>query len=163
MKYCCHCSAAKFFEPSIRNGTKARGFYGTRCWDCYCKHSAALKVLQYTKEEKAVISARHYAKVVSPEYLATENERSKLWACENPDKANVKSAKRRVGRTQRVPLWADLAKIKAVYAEAFAAGLTVDHIIPLHGKLISGLHVHTNLQLLPRSENCSKGNTYAQI
>jgi len=36
----------------------------------------------------------------------------------------------------------------------------VDHVLPLRGKKISGLHVHTNLQLLPGAENIAKGAKY---
>lgn len=60
----------------------------------------------------------------------------------------------------RIPPWADKNKINEFYIIARKSGLTVDHIIPLKGKLVSGLHVHDNLQLLPASVNSSKGNDF---
>jgi hypothetical protein len=67
-------------------------------------------------------------------------------------------------RNMRMPKWANPSAIKAVYAECKRltqeTGIPhhVDHIIPLRGEYVSGLHVETNLQVLPRIENLRKRN-----
>lgn len=76
--------------------------------------------------------------------------------------------KRRALKLARIPKWASLDAIQAIYDEA--ARLTkqtgishhVDHIIPLQGRLVSGLHVETNLQILPASENLRKYNKHQE-
>lgn len=73
-------------------------------------------------------------------------------------------AKQRKLRTQslkqQTPSWADHQKIREIYVEAREKKLEVDHIIPLQGKCVSGLHVENNLQLLSRAENRKKSNHY---
>ena len=66
-------------------------------------------------------------------------------------------AKRRAAKLQSTPKWANLDKIKNIYDNC-PIGYHVDHIIPLQGKYICGLHVENNLQYLTASENASKKN-----
>lgn len=74
--------------------------------------------------------------------------------------------KRRAAKLNRTPPWADLDAMRAIYAEAQRrtreTGIPhhVDHEIPLQGKLVSGLHVPNNLQILTGSENSKKRNRY---
>jgi hypothetical protein len=71
--------------------------------------------------------------------------------------AAVKLRKKHI--KQRTPTWADLKAIAAIYANC-PAGYHVDHIIPLRGKNVHGLHIETNLQYLPGPENLRKGNKF---
>jgi 5-methylcytosine-specific restriction endonuclease McrA len=72
-------------------------------------------------------------------------------------------AKRRAAKLQRTVVWADLDAINDIYDKATATGLTVDHIIPLQGVRVSGLHVQNNLRLLSKSENSRKKNSFAVL
>lgn len=74
--------------------------------------------------------------------------------------------KRRAAKLQRTPPWSDLDAMRAIYAEAARLSAEtgiphhVDHEIPLQGKLVSGLHVPGNLQILTASENSRKRNRF---
>ena len=69
-------------------------------------------------------------------------------------------------RNKQKPLWRDINKIKAIYDEceriSKESGIKhhVDHIIPLRGKNVSGLHVHENLRIISAVENQSKKNKF---
>lgn len=73
------------------------------------------------------------------------------------------TAKRRAKLLQATPPWACADEIKRVYE--LAARLTretgveheVDHIFPLQGRLVSGLHCEANLRAIPKVENRKKG------
>ena len=62
-------------------------------------------------------------------------------------------------KNQRTPAWVDLDAIELFYLNC-PEGFEVDHIVPLQGKNVSGLHVLNNLQYLTRTENRSKGNRF---
>lgn len=63
----------------------------------------------------------------------------------------------RVAKVRRAtPPWADRGAIRAIYRDARARGLEVDHIVPLDGTLVCGLHVAWNLRAVPRAENARK-------
>jgi hypothetical protein len=90
--------------------------------------------------------------------------RTKIWQKNNPDRMRFYANKRRCAEIQATPYWCDQEAIKIIYAEAVRleneTGVLqhVDHIIPLHGKTVCGLHVPWNLQVIPAEENQRKYN-----
>lgn len=76
------------------------------------------------------------------------------------------TSKRKAAKLLRTPKWADHVAIGRVYRACYRlthkTGIEhqVDHIYPLQGDRVSGLHVAENLRVLPRSENARKSNSY---
>lgn len=107
------------------------------------------------------------------ENVARSAEIKKAWRQRNPDadrayylankdrKYASRDAYRRRCR-QAMPSWVDRGQIITIYRRAKALGLSVDHIVPLNGENVCGLHVPWNLQLMPLRENIAKGNRYAE-
>lgn len=62
-------------------------------------------------------------------------------------------------KISRIPKWVDIAKIQAIYKNC-PEGHHVDHIVPLQGKTVCGLHVENNLQYLLAKDNLAKGNKW---
>lgn len=97
------------------------------------------------------------------EYQRASNRR-------NPGRRNHLTANYRNAKAKRMPNWLsndDLWVIEEAYTlAALRSTMTgivwhVDHIVPLRGKTVSGLHVPWNLQVIPGQENVRKGNRYA--
>lgn len=71
----------------------------------------------------------------------------------------ARQAKYKAAGLRAIVPWTDLEKISIFYAEC-PVGYQVDHIVPLQGKNVSGLHVLDNLQYLTVFENNSKHNKF---
>lgn len=86
------------------------------------------------------------------------------YAKNNPGKVNAKTVKRKTLKMKAIPRWADKEKIDGIYIECSRiskeTGILhhVDHIIPLQGKNVCGLHCETNLQIITATENLRKNN-----
>ncbi len=90
------------------------------------------------------------------------NQRVNEYLRTHPEKRKAGSAKYRAAKLQRTPKWLtskDLNQICNFY-ESCPEGYHVDHVIPLQGKNVSGLHVLENLQYLPATENLRKSNKW---
>jgi hypothetical protein len=109
------------------------------------------------------IGKRHGRKCLSCTAESTRQYNEKIFN-EQPEIFRAKkayaSSKRRAGIHCRIPKWANMKVIEQIYANR-PKGYHVDHVIPLFGKFVSGLHVETNMQYLPEMENFKKNNKFS--
>ncbi len=89
------------------------------------------------------------------------------WQKAHPEKGAAKTARYLAAKRKQVPIWADHSAIDLIYRAAEVIRTTgfdvhVDHDIPLQGRTVSGLHVHTNLQIISAKANRSKSNHLLQ-
>lgn len=95
--------------------------------------------------------------------------KKQAWVKKNPEKEYARWLRRQVAKAQRAVEWnkelTDLVVEEGLDNCKRLEKLTgviwhLDHIVPLRGKTVSGLHVWNNFQLLPASVNIKKGNKW---
>jgi hypothetical protein len=88
------------------------------------------------------------------------------WKAGNKTRTAQSTRKRQAAKRQRVPRWADetqmrvFYKIAAALTRAHGVQFDVDHIVPLQGARVSGLHVQGNLQVMRAVDNYIKGSKF---
>lgn len=183
LKTCLTCQIEKPVGAFAKDKVRKDGL-SYRCRDC--RRAAHLRDEGAKERSRRYIQANHeHIKKRNLAYyhanktarsikMAEWYQRNKLRVAENVKAFRAANpgwmAKRQAGRRamirQAIPSWADLGKIAEIYATS--AWLTetsgepwhVDHIVPLRGKTVSGLHCEANLTILPAFDNISKSNRY---
>jgi hypothetical protein len=94
---------------------------------------------------------------------------AKKWVTENRGKSNAIKKAYKVAKINARPSWLNAEQhwmmyeayeLAALRTEMFGFAWHVDHIVPLRGRKVSGLHVPWNLQVIPGSDNMSKSNKF---
>jgi len=170
---------AKYYytgRPCARGHVALRVAKGT-CVDCrredWRRSNEARKSLPKSEAAKAA-SRRYYEKnkeLVKDRAMSRpielRREYKRRWKERNPDTVQVSSNTRRRRLRAAQPPWLleeHKKEMRAIYATArmmtklSGDKYTVDHIIPLNGDNVCGLHVPWNLQILVHEKNCAKGN-----
>lgn len=176
MKHCHKCNQEKPFEAFYASSTHKSG-YASWCKECesernrlksqkYCDSRLA-KAKQWRDEnkDKQAVAIKAWREQ-NPEKLKAIY---KDWAQRNKDKVNAKWMQREASKKNRTPAWLTVDEhwmieqaydIAAKRKDEFGFDWHVDHIVPLQGKTVSGLHVPWNLQVIPAVENQRKSNKF---
>jgi len=182
MNTCKECGAVKLWDDFPKNNRMKTGYLNT-CKDCKRLYSREYDKGYYlnNKDKKKKFADRWYANnadrkaETQKKWREDNHERVTLttseWRKDNPYRVRSYSAKYRAAKLQASPPWLtseqelEMQRMyeSCKYVEDPSGEVwEVDHIVPLQGENVCGLHVPWNLQLLPRSLNRSKANKFEE-
>jgi hypothetical protein len=125
-------------------------------------------------------NAEYYAKnkevrlAYDAQYYRTKNRAKRLlqvaaWAGKNRGKSNAIKKAYKLAKARACPAWLtedehwmmyEAYELAHLRSESLGYVWHVDHIVPLRGRTVSGLHVPWNLQVIPGADNMSKSNKF---
>lgn len=161
MKHCNRCNTTKNTTDFYKRAASIDGLMAL------CKECSKAAKRQWAKENRERLQEydREYRK--SPEFKKYAKEYFSNHQKENRAYWNSRNAKRRAAKLQRTPPWLtedqlwlinEIYDLAALRTEATGVEHHVDHVVPLQGNTVSGLHLPWNLQVLTAYENLSKSN-----
>ena len=173
MKECTKCGKGKELVEFKKDKTKKGGHYSS-CRECNKK---AWKANYANIAEDHRLKNKRYAdanpdkvKRYGKRYYVQNRDaallRSAKWREDNRGHANSLRTVSKKRYRQAMPVWADRDKINSFYIEAVRkTDITgtqhhVDHIIPIKGVNVCGLHIAENLQVITALENAKKHNHF---
>lgn len=161
LKKCSKCKQEKSFECFTKD---SRGLYGLRyhCKDCV----KTTRDIYYAKNREVLISK---GRKWRSDNIENHKKMIKNWANGNKGSRASSIEKSQITRSFRTPKWLSNMQIEEIanfykkaveLKESTKEEYVVDHIVPIKGKNVSGLHVPWNLQVILRKENEKKGNRF---
>ena len=185
LKTCTKCNQVKELKEFTIDRQKVDGLY-PQCRDCRSKYTKseeyrkrdraryptrAEKLKEYLRKKYAEAPEKFLLKSADYRHVHADRHRkcSLAWQKNNPEKAQQIRKRYKSKKALATPTWLtkkQWEKINLFNLTAQAINkifkptdtMTVDHIVPLQGRNVSGLNVPWNLQLLPLSMNAIKGS-----
>jgi hypothetical protein len=174
LKQCTICESTKPRSDYGKDLGRVDGFV-SECRECV--RARANRVYWENHEEKVEYQRRYqrtnpdiYRKSSLGYYYRNRNEcldRNTRWIKDHPEYVAAQSAVSRAQRKNAMPAWANRKAIARIYREArrvtqeTGVKHVVDHVIPLSGKYVCGLHVEGNLMVITHEENALKSNKFS--
>jgi len=173
MRICKTC----FQEKDLSAFKKHTHGYRHTCKKCQYLTEMQNPIARQNKNKRtAAYRASAKGKATEQAYAQSEaGQQSRKVAVKRYEQSAGKSQKlartvfRRLAKIQRTPAWlteidferiGNEYKLAALLTKVTGSSWHVDHIVPLQGKIVSGLHVPSNLRVLPAKENISKSNSF---
>lgn len=181
-KLCSVCGTKKPLVEFVKESRKRDGL-SSRCKPCHIKKASPYYSGRTYTTEQLAVRAEYLKAYVDErrgtiEWAAARKLANDAWQARSGyDKASMarewkqrnkgvvleQTRYRQTRLLKAVPPWCDREKVREIYelaSEFREAGIAVnvDHIVPLNGKTVSGLHWHGNLRVCLASVNMRKGN-----
>ncbi len=159
-------------KPCVRGHISERYTAKGSCIECLdnyrVDHPEKFKQTAQKSKQKNKDKLNLYSRLYRLKHKEKCANAVKKWGVKNKHMIQYYVRKRQAAQLNRTPSWLskiDFFEMECIYkycASLRKIGLkyAVDHIIPLQGKQVSGLHVPSNLQVIHSSVNSAKGNKY---
>lgn len=158
-------------KPCPNGHVAIRTVVGRQCCECRSqvteKHKAGVMAWQSKNKEKFKAYKEKW-RSKNREKIAQKNAE---WYESNKAKCFEKAAARRASKLMATPRWLtdeQKEEMRIEYqlaqwcSDVMGDEYHVDHIVPLKGKLVCGLHVPWNLRVIRGADNRSKGNRFKE-
>ena len=150
---------ARYFtgKPCPHGHITERRVINRSCCGCNKDWEKTYQRIEYRKKQfpkwYRELGGKKIRKIYYTTYSATDEGRAKL---------NAQSGLRRARKIKATPDWITKEQKKEIGKIYMSCpkGFHVDHIIPLKGKNVCGLHISNNLRVVPASINLHKANRF---
>ena len=164
-----HIKASRKANPERTKAHQAKSHLRVKSTpELKAKKNAQDAAYRQANKEKCTATIRQWRE----KNRALSNSYVRKAKAKNPAIVLANTVKRRLAKLHRTPFWLTTEdhwmieqayELAAVRAKLFGFSWHVDHVIPLQGKFVSGLHTPYNLQVIPGVENVRKSNTFGLV
>ena len=162
---CRNCSKKKDREYAAKNREAAK--LRAKKWHHENKKRANENSKRWRQENPERL--KELSKLWHEENKERVKELNRAWKKANKHKVNANTRMRQAAKLNATPPWLnedhkfmleEIYELRDLRTQATGVVHHVDHIVPLRGAEVCGLHVPWNLQVIPASDNIRKGNSY---